>query len=229
MPRYRLSGPAKVDLAAILRRSEQLHGKEARLRYRALLTAALRRVAAEPKGPLSTDRSDLLAGVRSFHIRHSRTDSSEARVAGPVHVIFYRALRPGLVGDRSRPTRAHGPAPASRWRPLDRFPVELGRNASTCAVSVAANSRSFASSRRRSAAKRTSGKRPGPMHLKASLSLRLSCRGSRGAVARFVPVRTCMGPGLVPLGAFQALAAPGRWWAWSCDGRSMRLSTRKSS
>jgi hypothetical protein len=45
MARYRLSEPAKADIAAILRRSEELHGKEA-IRYRACLTAAMRRVAA---------------------------------------------------------------------------------------------------------------------------------------------------------------------------------------
>ena len=43
MARYRLSQPAKADIAAILRRSEELHGKEARIRYRACLAAAMRR------------------------------------------------------------------------------------------------------------------------------------------------------------------------------------------
>lgn len=97
MARYRLSDPAKADIAAILKRSADLHGLQTRVRYRALLTAALRRVATEPEGPLTTDHTGLLPGVRSFHIRHSRKESREARVASPVHVIFYRALQPGLV------------------------------------------------------------------------------------------------------------------------------------
>jgi toxin ParE1/3/4 len=97
MPRYRLSDPAKSDIAAVLRSSETLHGADARTRYRALLTAALRRIAAEPLGLLTVDRSELSAGVRCFHIRHSRNESREAPVGEPVHVIFYRALSPDLI------------------------------------------------------------------------------------------------------------------------------------
>jgi len=95
--RYRLSAPAKADIAAILRTSEERHGEDARIRYRALLTAAMRRVAAEPEGHSTADRADLVPGVRSFHIRHSRGESREVPVARPVHLIFYRPLRPGLV------------------------------------------------------------------------------------------------------------------------------------
>ena len=64
------------------------------MRYRALLTAALRRIAADPQGRSSAERSDLAAGVRSLHIRHSRAESSEAAVGDPVRVIFYRAPGP---------------------------------------------------------------------------------------------------------------------------------------
>lgn len=74
-----------------------MHGAEARSRYRALLTAALRRIAADPHGRSTVDRGALAAGLRSLHIRHSRTESREAPVGDPVHVIFYRAPEPGLV------------------------------------------------------------------------------------------------------------------------------------
>jgi toxin ParE1/3/4 len=98
MPRYRLSDPAKADIAAVLRTSETIHGAEARIRYyRALLTAAMRRIAADPLGRSTVDRGELSAGVRCFHIRHSRNESREAAVGDPVHVIFYRALSPGLI------------------------------------------------------------------------------------------------------------------------------------
>jgi toxin ParE1/3/4 len=97
MARYRLSDPAKADIVAILRRSEDLHGRQARIRYRALLTAAIRRVAEEPEGALTSDRADLLPGIRSFHLRHSRKESRESRVASPVHVVIYRVLHPGKV------------------------------------------------------------------------------------------------------------------------------------
>jgi len=97
MARYRLSDLAKADIAAILRTSEERRGQQARIRYRALLTAALRRIAAAPEGNLTIDRTALLPGIRSFHIRHSRDESREAPVENPVHVIFYRAAQPGLV------------------------------------------------------------------------------------------------------------------------------------
>jgi len=57
----------------------------------------MRRVASNPEGPLTTDQTGLLSGIRSFHIRHSRKASREKRVAKPVHLLFYRSLRPGLV------------------------------------------------------------------------------------------------------------------------------------
>jgi len=73
--RYRLSAPAKADIAAILKASEARHGADARRRYRACLAAAMRRVASQPADPATADRGELLAGVRSFHIRHSRGES----------------------------------------------------------------------------------------------------------------------------------------------------------
>jgi toxin ParE1/3/4 len=97
MARYRLSEPAKADIATILRRSEELHGKEARARYRACLTTAMRHVAADPEGGATVDRADLDPGIRSFHIRHSRGQSRQPSVANPVHVLFYRVISSGIV------------------------------------------------------------------------------------------------------------------------------------
>lgn len=97
MAHYRLSGPAKIDIGFVLRTSETIHGPQARIRYRALLTAAMRRIAVDPTGPPTVGRSELGADIRSFHIRHSRNESSEAAVGDPVHVIFYRAPAAGLV------------------------------------------------------------------------------------------------------------------------------------
>lgn len=97
MARYQLSAPAKADIAAILKHSEELHGKQARIRYRACLTAAMRRVALDPKGRSTVDRAELFSGIRSFHLRHSRDESREAPVANPVHMLFYRVTQPGIV------------------------------------------------------------------------------------------------------------------------------------
>ena len=97
MARYRLSGPAKADIASILRTSEAKHGRDARIRYRGLLTAALRRIAETPDGVSTADRSEIFEGLRSHHIRHSRTQSREEPVAEPVHVIFFRVSQPDLI------------------------------------------------------------------------------------------------------------------------------------
>lgn len=97
MARYRLADRAKADVAGTLRTSEELHGEQARIRYRACLTVAMRRVAADPHGPSTVDRAELAPGLRSFHIRHSRNESREAPVANPVHVIFYRVIANGVI------------------------------------------------------------------------------------------------------------------------------------
>jgi toxin ParE1/3/4 len=111
---YRLSDLAKADIATILRTSEKRHGAKGRTRYRALLTAAMRRIAVDPAGIATSDRSDLHAGVRSFHIRNSRAESREAPVANPVHVIFFRLAAPGIIEivrvlhERMEPSRRVG-------------------------------------------------------------------------------------------------------------------------
>lgn len=97
MARFRFSRPAEADLARILATSEERWGSEGRGRYAALLAAAMRKVAAEPKGPLTRDRHKLFPGVRSFHVRHARSDDPEAMVRRPVHVLYYRIVRPGLI------------------------------------------------------------------------------------------------------------------------------------
>jgi toxin ParE1/3/4 len=92
--RYRLTKSAKADIDSLLRTSAAMHGRDARTRYKALLLAALRRIAKEPVGGSTIARPDLQPGVRSFHIRHSRTESREAPVGDPVHVIFDKVQWP---------------------------------------------------------------------------------------------------------------------------------------
>jgi toxin ParE1/3/4 len=103
-----------------------MHGAEARIRYRGVLTAALRRIAADPQGLSTLDRSELFAGLRSLHVRHSRSESREAPVGDPVHVIFYRAVEPGLVEivrvlhDRMEPGRHVGSENEELRKPRER-------------------------------------------------------------------------------------------------------------
>ncbi|MBI1866691.1 MAG: type II toxin-antitoxin system RelE/ParE family toxin [Methylocystis sp.] len=97
MARFRLSRLAEVDLAHILSTSEQRWGTEGRRRYAAILAAAMRKAASDPEGPATRHRAELLPGIRSFHIRHTRGDDPEAKVRRPVHVLYYRAVAPDVV------------------------------------------------------------------------------------------------------------------------------------
>jgi toxin ParE1/3/4 len=111
MARFRLSGPARADVAHILATSAERWGVETRRRYAAILAAAMRTVAANPEGPATRERAGLLPDIRSFHIRHTRSQNAEARVGRPVHILYYRVIEPGLIEivrvlhDRMEPRR----------------------------------------------------------------------------------------------------------------------------
>jgi toxin ParE1/3/4 len=114
MARFRLSRPAQADLAHILAMSVERWGIEGRWRYAATLAAAMRTVAADPEGPVTRDRTELLPGLRSFHVRHARGDELQAKVRRPVHIVYYRVIRRGLIEivrvlhDRMEPVRHVG-------------------------------------------------------------------------------------------------------------------------
>ena len=93
MARFRLSRPARADLAHILATSADRWGTEGRRRYAAILAAAMREVAANPEGPATRDRSELVTGVHSFHVRHARSDDPDIKIRRPVHVLYYRVTR----------------------------------------------------------------------------------------------------------------------------------------
>jgi toxin ParE1/3/4 len=95
--RIRLSDPAKADIAAILRASERMHGAEARIRYRALVSAALRLLADNPQNPSTRRRDEFVSGLRSFHLRHARKARHDQPVAEPVHVIYCRSGEPDAI------------------------------------------------------------------------------------------------------------------------------------
>jgi len=97
MARFRVSHPARSDIDDILATSTDLWGAEARRRYAALLRAAMQRVADQPDGLLTRDRGALRRGIRSFHLRHARRIQPTSGVKQPVHVLYYRVIRPDLV------------------------------------------------------------------------------------------------------------------------------------
>jgi toxin ParE1/3/4 len=97
MARFRLARPAPADLAHLLSTSAERWGVDGRQRYAAVLAAAMRQVAGEPNGPLSRKRPELRSGVRSFHIRHARVSAETSKVRHPVHVLYYRVDRDGVI------------------------------------------------------------------------------------------------------------------------------------
>lgn len=100
MTMYRLSATALDDITEILRWTHETHGASARKRYETLLVTALRDVAEDPLRHGTTARPEVEAGVRSYHLRHSRgralLDSGLLRK--PRHLLLYRMLAPDLVG-----------------------------------------------------------------------------------------------------------------------------------
>lgn len=114
--RFRLSALARADLAAIVSTSDERWGEAARRRYTAQVRSAMLKVAADPHGVMTRDRSDLAPTIRSFHIRHARSLDRAVRVQEPVHVLFYRPIQPGLIEivrvlhERMEPSRHIGTA-----------------------------------------------------------------------------------------------------------------------
>ena len=117
MARVRVARSARGDIANILDASADRWGAEGRRRYRALIAAAIRPVARNPKAATTRRRADLARGLRSFHIRHAGGETSGARVQNPVHVLYYRSIDPDLIEivrvlhERMEPSRHVGEQP----------------------------------------------------------------------------------------------------------------------
>jgi toxin ParE1/3/4 len=118
MARFRLARPAQIDLANILPTSAERWGTERRERYAAVLAAAMRQVADQPEGPLTKKRPELRSGIRSFHVRYTRSSAENATVRRPVHVLYYRVAEEGAIEiirvlhERMEPTRHLDELPA---------------------------------------------------------------------------------------------------------------------
>lgn len=92
MYRYRISNSAQSDILDILGWSHEQFGEIARLRYEALIIAALRDIAMQPDRPGSIERPELGPGVRSWHLRMSRgrAHTEIGTVRQPRHFLIYR-------------------------------------------------------------------------------------------------------------------------------------------
>jgi toxin ParE1/3/4 len=111
MARFRLARPAERDLGNILATSAAQWGEDARRRYAACLVSAMREVALRPHGPLTRSRTELGAGLRSFHIGRTRNAGHRPTVKRPVHILYYRLAQDGVIEivrvlhDRMDPSR----------------------------------------------------------------------------------------------------------------------------
>ena len=86
-----ITGPARRDIAVILKRSIREFGEAASLRYEALMLQALTDIEADPERLGSRARPEILIeGARTYHLEFSRTKVSGKRVSDPRHFLLYR-------------------------------------------------------------------------------------------------------------------------------------------
>lgn len=90
MAAYRVAPAARADIGDVLRYSTLRFGPAARQRYMALIGAAFEVIAEQPERIGSHARDELAPGLRSFHLRHARSQSTHDRVDRPRHIVFYR-------------------------------------------------------------------------------------------------------------------------------------------
>jgi toxin ParE1/3/4 len=99
-PRFKVlvTGPARRDIAAIIRWSFSEFGEAAAHRYEALILQALRDLASDPERPGSKERPEIMApGTRTYHLSLSRSRMAGKRVKAPRHFLFYRSIAPGVI------------------------------------------------------------------------------------------------------------------------------------
>ncbi|GLS99742.1 plasmid stabilization protein ParE [Sphingobium jiangsuense] len=99
MSLYRLSAAAQADIIEILTRTQERFGEAARLRYEALIVAAIRDIAENPSRPGAPERPELGVDARTWHLRHSREKArtGTGTVRRPRHFIVFRTHASGMV------------------------------------------------------------------------------------------------------------------------------------
>ena len=97
MRRIRLTGPARHDIAKILRRSAAVFGNQTRDRYRRLSDQALQNLGEDTgrAGVRSTD--DIRPGYFIYHLRSSRKGPLASFVQRPRHLIAFYVDDSGAI------------------------------------------------------------------------------------------------------------------------------------
>lgn len=86
LSRFDIVGPARRDLAQILRDSEIHFGAAARDRYEALIEQAIHDLISNPERP----GVQTVKGYLRYHLRHSRNRVTSGRVRYPRHILVCR-------------------------------------------------------------------------------------------------------------------------------------------
>jgi toxin ParE1/3/4 len=93
-----VSGPARRDITAILKRSQKEFGVDASLRYSALIQQALLDIESDYERPGSKERPEIMVeGARTYHISLSRGRVKGEKVKDPCHFFLYRRREDGVV------------------------------------------------------------------------------------------------------------------------------------
>ena len=110
MARYRLTHAAQGDIVSILARSHERYGEEARKRYEALITTAIRDAATRGDDVGRTARPERSDGVFSWRLAQSRTRIARWNRPPPAALPDLPTPRRG-PGRRAGPPRRHGVTP----------------------------------------------------------------------------------------------------------------------
>ena len=96
--RFHVTGPARRDIASIVKRSLQEFGEAASLCYSALIRQALFDIGADPERPGSKELPEIpIKGARTYHLEFSRNRASGSRVKEPRHSVLYRRREDGGI------------------------------------------------------------------------------------------------------------------------------------
>ena len=90
---------ARQDLKTILKWSVEHFGVASLDRYKTLLAVAIAEIHADPQLLHSYEEPGLQAGIRLYHIRHSRKRAAvqDQIVGSPRHIVVYRVLNDDTV------------------------------------------------------------------------------------------------------------------------------------
>ncbi len=93
-----VAGPARRDIATIVKRSLREFGENAALRYEALILQALSDIGADHRRPGSKEHPEIMIeGARTYHLEFSRSRVSGSRVKEPRHFLLYRRRADGVI------------------------------------------------------------------------------------------------------------------------------------